>query len=152
MKSVLPLRINSTVRLRLRNRIAARTQVTSHGTPRIPDAPRGVILQPGARKILLNWSLPVINKNITGWRIYKDTESNLAMEIKDKGTRQMFMDVTTADAPPVHNFFVCAVNGLIEGPKVQVQGSAKPETAPTDPTSPPEWTVEMAGGRNRNLR
>jgi hypothetical protein len=70
------------------------------------------------------------------------------MEVADKGTRQMFMDVTAGATPPVVNFFVSALNAMgTESRKVQMQGSALAEaSAPADPALPPGYTEEASGG------
>jgi hypothetical protein len=120
------------------------------GSNEIPPAPRDVLSQSGARKVLLTWSLAENDTATAHWRIYRDTESNLVMEIADRGTRQMFLDVTAGASPATYNFFISGVNKLgREGPKVQVQGKATAEAgAPSDPSVPPEFTSGGSGGGN----
>lgn len=122
--------------------------LATRGLPGRPPAPRDVQIQSGARKVLLTWKLAPNDQTTAHWRVYRDTESNLVMEIADLGTRQMFLDVTSGATPPVYNFFVSGVSQLgVEGPKVQVQGSAEVEAgAPSDPSLPPGYTDESSGG------
>jgi hypothetical protein len=122
--------------------------VAQRGSTDIPPRPRDLMAQSGARKVLLTWSLAEGDEITARWRIYKDTESNLVMEIADRGTRQMFLDVTSGATPPTVNFFVSGLSKLgTEGPKVQVQGKATVEAgAPSDPAVPPGYTSGSAGG------
>lgn len=88
--------------------------------------------------------------DITGWRIYKDDESTMYAEIRDRGTRQHFIESSAGASPPTGNFFISSMNVLgIESQKVQVQGKATVESgAPVMPPSPPGYTQGGAGGGN----
>jgi hypothetical protein len=123
----------------------------TRGTAQAPQPPREIIVQPGPRGIFLSWSLPSgFNADIQGWRIYKDDEATLYAEIKDRGTRQHFIETTAGTTPPVVNVFVSSLNQLgMESAKIQAQGSALAETgAPAMPSSPPGYTQGGAGGGN----
>lgn len=128
-------------------------QVANQGSPRRPDPPRDVFVQSGSRKVLLTWKLPPHSDDIRRWRIYRDTEKNLVMEVADRGTRQMYLDVSAGTTPPTYNFFVSSVNAAgVESVKVQVQGKATAETgAPSDPPPPPGYTNESSGGGDKTF-
>lgn len=118
------------------------------GASDIPPLPRDFVAQSGARKVLLTWGLAA-NDGITAhWRLYRDTESNLVMEIADRGTRQMTLDVTAGASPPTYNFFVSGVSlAGHEGPKLQTQGKALTEAAaPSDPVPPTSFSGTASGG------
>lgn len=138
-------------------RAIEKQQIANHirvrGTPSKPQAPRDLQAQSASRSALLTWKLPVFHDNISGWRVYKDTEANLVAEIRDKGTRQVIIPLDAGTTPPVSNFFVCAISTLgRESAKTTVQGSAQAETgAPSIPTVPPGYSQEAAGGANRSL-
>ena len=138
-------------------RAIEKEQITNHirlrGTPSKPETPRDVQVQSASRSALLTWKLPVFHDNISGWRVYKDTESNLVAEIRDKGTRQVIIPLDAGASPPVANFFICSISTLgRESAKTSIQGSALAETgAPSIPSVPPGYTTEAAGGRNRSL-
>lgn len=114
----------------------------TRGTPRIPDPPRDVIAQPGSRGVLLAWGLPAVFFDIVGWRIYKGDENTLYHELRDRGTRQMFVEATAGTTPPNNNFFISSMNAFgKESQKVQIQGKATAETgAPSMPGAPPGYT------------
>lgn len=125
-------------------------QFDAIGSADVPPAPREFSIQSGARKVLLTWGLAANDKITAHWRLYKDTEANLVMEIADRGTRQIFLDVTAGTTPPTYNFFVSGVSiqGR-EGPKVQAQGKALAETgAPSDPSVSSDFTAGGSGGGN----
>lgn len=136
-------------------RYALRTQaadlVRTRGTSRKPAPPREIILQSGPRGVLLSWSLPAgMFTDISGWRVYKDNESTLYAELKDRGARQHFIEATSGATPPTGNFFISSVNLFgVESQKVQVQGKSTVESgAPPMPPSPPGYTQGDAGGGN----
>lgn len=118
-----------------------------------PQAPRDVFVQPASRGVLITWKLPVDHDTVAGWRIYKNTESNLVAEIRDKGTRQAFIPLDAGATPPQNNFFVCSFSTLgRESGKIFRQGKATIEaSAPGVPEPPPGYVQEQAGGRNRTL-
>jgi hypothetical protein len=149
MKAILR---NYGIRMTTEQRQVARAQagdmVRTRGTARVPRPPRDVILQAGPRGVLLSWTLPDDGgQDVRGWRVYKGDESTLYCEIKDRGTRQHFVEATAGTTPPQNNLFVSAFNALgVESAKVQVQGAATSETgAPTMPSSPPDYG--NTGGR-----
>lgn len=152
MKAILR---NYGIRMNTEQRQVARSQasdmVRTRGTARIPNPPRDIIPQPGPRGVLLSWSLPSgFADDITGWRVYKDDENTLYVELHDRGSRQHFIETTAGSIPPVSNFFVSSINALgQESAKVQVQSAAAVEAgAPPMPGSPPGYTQGNAGGGN----
>lgn len=127
-------------------------QLKSRGNGRAPEAPRDVQAQAGSRGALLTWKLPATGGNwIRGYRIYKDTESNLYQEIQDPGTRQLYVALSSGATPPVTNFFVSAISAAgAESPKTQVKAVALAEAgAPEIPAVPPGYAKESAGGATR---
>jgi hypothetical protein len=103
------------------SRVRAVTQVRTHGTSRIPAAPRALNAQSAEGGVLLTWKLPTRYNDVTGYRIYTGSEKNLSIEVKDRGTRQMFVPLQSGGSPPLNNVFVSVVNGFREGPKLQLQ-------------------------------
>jgi hypothetical protein len=130
----------------------AANHIRARGTPSKPATPRDLQIQSASRGALLSWKLPVSHDDISGWRVYQGTESNLVAEIRDKGTRQVFVPLDAGSSPPKANFFVCAISTLgRESAKLMGQGSALSESgAPNVPTVPPGYTGESAGGGNRS--
>jgi hypothetical protein len=120
-------------------RIQAADYLRVRGTKQLPEAPRGLYIQPGPRGFLVSWSLPVNFDDIVGWRLYKDDEGSLYQDIRDRGIRQKFIDATAGATPPTVNVFVSSVNAMgYESPKIQGQGSALAEAgAPPMPAAPP---------------
>lgn len=118
-----------------------------------PESPRDVMVQPASRGVFVTWKLPQFHDNITGWRVYVNNESNLAAQIRDKGTRQLFVPTDSGATPPTVNIIVSSITTLgRESAKIQQQGSAIAETgAPTNPTAPPGYLDESSGGLNRSL-
>ncbi|MGA2648642.1 MAG: hypothetical protein ABSF15_28495, partial [Candidatus Sulfotelmatobacter sp.] len=82
------------------------------GTASLPEAPRDVQVQPAAGGVLVSWKLPVNHDNVAGWRVYLNTESNLAAQIRDKGTRQQFIPLSSGATPPTSNIMVSAFTTL----------------------------------------
>ena len=126
----------------------------SRGTLKLPQAPRDIIAQSGARGVFLTWGLPQVYFDIVGWRIYKTDENTLYTEIRDRGNRQCFVEATASATSPVTNFFVSSVNQLgRESQKVQVQKAAANEAnAPANPPPPPGYTnysVDRSSGTGR---
>jgi hypothetical protein len=137
-------------------RYVARSQAADltriRGTTRIPQPPRDIIVQAAPRGILLTWNYPTDYSDIQRWRVYKDSETALFAEIKDRGTRQCFVPTTAGASPPTVNLFVSSMSiAGIESSVVQVQGKAIAEAgAPTLPAAPPEYSSINSGGRDRN--
>lgn len=128
-------------------------QLVSRGNGRAPDPPRDIQAQPGSRGALLTWKLPVTGSEwVRGWRIYRDTETNLYSEIQDPGNRKLYVELSSGSAPPVTNFFVSALSAAgAESQKVQVQAQALAETgAPEIPAPPPGYGNEGSGGGGRS--
>lgn len=128
-------------------------QLVNRGNGRPPYPPRDIQAQPGSRGALLTWKLPVTGGEwIRGFRIYKDTESNLYSEIQDPGNRKLYVELSSGSTPPVTNFFISALTADgSESPKVQVQAQALAETgAPSIPDPPPGYGSEGSGGGGRN--
>jgi hypothetical protein len=103
-------------------------------------------------RYLGNWyqADPVAFSDIVGWRVYKNDESTLYSDIRDRGTRQCMVETTAGSTPPTTNLFVSSVNAFgIESPKVQTQGKAAIEAgAPAMPGVPPGYNQGGAGGGN----
>jgi hypothetical protein len=120
------------------------------GTKQLPQPPRGIVVQPAPRGVLVTWNYPAVNFDIQRWRVYRGDENTLYAEIKDRGTRQSFVEATAGASPPTVNIFVSSVNALgIESAKVQIQGKSIAEAgAPTMPTVPPEYNSINSGGRD----
>jgi hypothetical protein len=79
---------------------------------------------------MVTWHLPMRYDDVTGYRVYTGSERNLAMEIRDRGTRQIFVPLAAgATASQRQNIFVSVVNGFREGPRLQIQASALPISA-----------------------
>lgn len=115
-------------------RLQSEDYLRVRGTKQIPDPPRGIFLQSGPQGFLVSWSLPANFSDIVGWRIYKDDETSLFQEIRDRGIRQKFVNSTAGATPPVVNIFVSSVNALgVESAKIQAQGSASADAAATVP-------------------
>jgi len=123
------------------------------GTASLPQAPRDVQVQPAAGGVLVTWKLPVNHDNVAGWRIYLNTESNLAAQIRDKGTRQQFIPLSSGATPATANVMVSAFTTLgRESAKVVKPATPLSQTETTTvPTVPPGYTDESAGGANRSL-
>lgn len=130
-----------------------RDLIRTRGGTAKPQSPRDVFVQPASRSVLLTWKLPEDHDNVAGYRIYKNTESNLVAEIRDKGTRQALIPLDSGASPQPANFFVCSISTLgRESSKVMVQGKATAEaSAPNVPEPPPGYLAEGAGGKNRTL-
>jgi hypothetical protein len=127
--------------------------IRTQGTASVPEAPRDVQVQPAAGGALVTWKLPVNHDNVAGWRVYLNTESNLAVQIRDKGTRQAFVPLSSGPIPPPANIMVSSFTTLgRESGKVVKPATAHAQTATTTvPTAPPGFTEEAAGGANRSL-
>lgn len=136
-------------------RYIARSQAADltrvRGTTRIPQPPRDIIAQAGPRGILLTWNYPPDPSDIQRWRVYKDNETTLFAEIKDRGTRQCFVPTSAGASPPTVNLFVSSMSiAGVESPTVQVQAKAIAEAgAPALPSAPPEYSSVNSGGRDR---
>lgn len=137
MKSILDTQMGGDSTTNFQARFRAVTHIRTHGTQRIPANPRGVTVQPGQGGALVTWHLPQRYNDVTGYRIYQGTEKNLSIQIRDRGTRQMFIPLTAGANPPQNNIFISAVNGFREGSRIQVQTKAQPDNlAPPQPTTP----------------
>jgi len=125
----------------------------TRGTPSLPQAPRDVFVQPANGGVLVSWKLPADHSNVAGWRVYVNTESNLAAQIRDKGTRQAFIPLGSGTSAPVVNIMVSSFTTLgRESTKVVQQGSPATQAATTTvPSVPPGYDLESAGGLNREL-
>ncbi len=101
--------------------------------------------------VFLTWKLPTRNQDVSGYRVYVGDERNLAVQIRDRGTRQAFIPLTSGAAPPVTNVFVSVVNGFREGPKQQVQvtAQANTNTPGVKPPPPTGYLEEFAGGLDK---
>jgi hypothetical protein len=134
----------------LRERVRAVTQVRAHGTQKIPDAPRGLVVQSAPGGALLTWHLPKRYNDVTGYRICTDTEKNLSIQIRDRGTRQMFVPLAGGTTPPLNNIFVSAVNGFREGPRLQVQiAAAVDSSTPKLPLPAYDYRDQFSGGLDK---
>src|SRR5438105_9103901 len=117
--------------------------IKTRGTGRTPAAPRDLVLQSAPRGILVNWRPGEgFVGDVSGWRIYKDTEGALFQEIRDPNTMQVFVPTTAAATSPKVNIFVSAISPLgQESPMVSGQAAALAEAgAPAVPTIPDSFT------------
>jgi hypothetical protein len=132
-------------------RVRSITQIRAHGTQRIPAIPRGVVAQPAEGGAVVTWHLPERYDDVTGYRIYLGTEKNLAIQIRDRGTRQIFVPLQSGANPPVNNIFISVVNGYREGPKLQVQVKASANTnfLNTVPPPPGDFVEQFSGGLDK---
>lgn len=151
MKSTLPPQMGARHTENLRSRVRAITQVRTHGTVKLPAAPRGVQVQPAEGGVQVTWHLPERYDDVTGYRIYLGSEKNLAMQIKDRGTRQMFIPLQSGGSPPTANVFVSVVNGYREGPAVQVQSKPVPNASIPNvkPQPTKDFVNQFSGGLDK---
>ncbi len=128
-------------------------QIRQRGTPSSPMSPRDVQVQGAAGGVLVTWKLPTVHDNIAGWRVYINTETNLAAQIRDKGTRQLFIPLSSGASPTPSNVMVSSFTTLgRESGKVITKATPLTQTASTTvPTTPPGYLAESAGGVNRAL-
>jgi len=120
MKSILPHTIKQNANDQLLTRLLTNARLLIAGTPQKPSAPRGVrFSQKTDTSGLLFWEPPAVPSQVTGYRVYRDIETTLAIEIGDPKTLQAQVDMPTSRSV---NFFVSAVNGQAESAKIQVQG------------------------------
>lgn len=120
MKSLLGFDQSQNLDQRSLGRQLANARLRIAGSPRRPTIPRGCRFYPKtATSGLLVWEVPEGPGQITGYRVYRDTESNLAIEIGDQQTTQAQVDMP---AMGTVNFFISSVNGQVESSKIQVQG------------------------------
>lgn len=125
--------------------------IITRGTQRRPEPPRDVTAQAGPRGALVTWKLAKNNSDTKGYRVYKDTETNLYEEIQDRGRRQEFVELSAGASPPITNVFVSCINASgQESQKVQVKAQASIEAgAPSVPSTPPGYSSEGSGGGDR---
>lgn len=129
----------------------AATVLQVSGSRKRPDPPRSIIAQPGSLEVLLTWNSPYRSGDISGWRIYKDTESNLVDSIQDPNVRQARIKVPANTSTA---FYISAVNAMgTESIKVQVIAKANTDqlvasggTSGTTPSLPPGYSNEPSGG------
>lgn len=128
-------------------------QIRQRGTPSQPSSPRDIQVQKAAGGVYVTWKLPQFHDNIAGWRVYVNTESNLAAQIRDKGTRQLFVPLSSGSSPASVNVMVSSFTNLgRESSKVVQQGKPLAQSSTTTvPTVPPGYDAESAGGVNRSL-
>jgi hypothetical protein len=150
MRSTLRAQMGGDRATMMQARVRSITQVRVHGTRRIPAQARGIIAQPAQGGAVLTWHLPTRYDDVTGYRIYTGTEKNLSIQIRDRGTRQMFVPLAGGDTPPINNIFVSAVNGFREGPRQQIQIAALADTAPQVVPSPTyDFLDQFSGGLDK---
>lgn len=121
------------------------------GSQNRPDPPRSIITQPGSLEVLLTWNAPFRASDISGWRIYKDVESNLVDSIPDPNVRQARIKVP-ANTPTA--FYISSINSAgRESIKIQVIAKANTDqlvvsggTSGTTPSLPPGYSGEPSGG------
>lgn len=138
---------------RLLEKQQAANIIRARGSARIPDAPRDIQVQKASRGVYVSWKLPEVHDVILGWRIYLNTENNLVRDVRDKGTRQVFIPLNAGATPPTYNIFVCSYSALgRESELVLQQGKAQVEAgAPTVPTASAGYLEEKSGGGDRSL-
>ena len=137
-------------------RFQATDQIRIRGTAQTPPAPRDVMAQSGPRGVLLTWSLPdsrdAQTSYVTGYRVYKNDEQTMYAQIKDRGTRSIFVETSAGSTPPPTNFFVSCINALgMESTKTHVTWQATTEAgAPTMPNVPNGYNQTYGGGGNHD--
>lgn len=153
MKSIVSSLSGQSYFARALDRQQAANQLRSSGTPSLPAAPRDVQVQPANGGVLVSWKLPTNHGNVAGWRVYLNTESNLAAQIRDKGTRQLFIPLGSGPTPSPVNVMVSSFTTLgRESGKVIKQGvPVVQDTATSVPSVPPGYLAESAGGADRSL-
>jgi len=108
------------------------------------------MVQSGEGGTLVTWSLPTRYDDVTGYRIYTGTEKNLSVQIRDRGTRQLYLPLAGGTTPAKQNIFVSVVNGFRESGRLQVQSAALPTSAPPvipQPTN--DFQNEFSGGLDK---
>jgi hypothetical protein len=128
-------------------------QIVARGTPRPPQSPRDLQIQRANGGAYATWKLPADHSNVAGWRVYVNSESNLAAQIRDKGTRQIFVPLGSDSSPKNVNVMVSAFTTLgRESGKIIKQSAPLSQTASTNvPSAPPGYLNEAAGGSDRSL-
>jgi hypothetical protein len=136
----------------MQERVRSITAIRAHGTQRIPAAPRGVGVQPAQGGAVVTWHLPSNYDDVTGYRIYVGTEKNLSLQIRDRGTRQIFVPLAAGATPKQNNIFISVVNGFREGPRLQVQGRALDNGTMTEQVVPLpafDFVEQFSGGLDK---
>lgn len=153
MKSLVSSLTGQSYLARALDRQQMANHIRTRGTPGLPQSPRDVQVQSAAGGVLVTWKLPTNHDNVAGWRVYLNTESNLAAQIRDKGTRQIFLPLGSGPTPTTVNVMVSSFTTLgRESGKVIKQGAPTvQDTATAVPTVPPGYLNESAGGANRSL-
>lgn len=146
MKSIIPPQLGGDRTAMMQNRVRAVTQVRAHGTKKIPDIPRSVVVQSGQGGALVTWNLPTRYNDVTGYRIYVGSEKNLAVQIRDRGTRQAFIPLSTGASPaPITSIYVSTVNGFRESGRIQLKTSAQAGST-TVPQPTTDFLNQFSGG------
>jgi hypothetical protein len=123
-----------------------------NGANRRPQAPRNPQAQSGSRKVLVTWDAPLVTDGILGYKIYKDTESQLLDTLNDPNVRQYSVPSSAGSSPPTINIFISSFTKRDESQKVQVQGAATAESgAPTDPSVPTDSGASGKTGASIDL-
>lgn len=153
MKAIITSSPGSNPTQRLLDKQQAANQIRVRGSAGLPEAPRDLQIQPANGGIQVSWKLPVNHARVAGWRVYLNTESNLSQQIRDKGTRQVFIPLGSGATPATVNVMVSSFTTLgRESTKVVSQGSPLSQTGTTQvPSAPPGYLKESAGGANRQL-
>lgn len=139
------------------DRLIEKQQVSNQqrvrGVSGLPEPPRDLQVQPAAGGVLVTWKLPVGHDRVAGWRIYLDTESNLVAQVRDKGTRQMFIPLSSGPTPNSSNIMVSAITTLGRESGKRVVSAIPPAQAWSTvvPSVPPGYRDEGPGGANRGL-
>ena len=121
MKSVLQHDFGKDWTSRIQNRLSAKTFIRVNGSPRKPPQPRGVrfVIRDGVGVLVWEKPLRAHSTDITGYQIYRNTETEPVARIADKNTTQTAVDMPNSGSV---NFYIATVNGLREGPRIHVQG------------------------------
>ena len=152
MKSVLGPALGADREVMMRGRARAITQVRTHGTQRLPAMVRGIVPQPAQGGAVLTWHLPSRYDDVTGYRIYVGTEKNLSIQIRDRGTRQIFVPLAAAGTPTEQAIFISAVNGFRECPRLQIKTSSLSNSTATTQVVPlptHDFLNEFSGGLDK---
>lgn len=88
---------------------------------RRPDPPRDLQVTVGTLDVTISWTAPVNPVDVAGWRVYKDTESNLIDKIADPSTTQVKIKLSISSPTA---FYISSVNSIgQESIKIQAIGT-----------------------------
>lgn len=112
-------------------------------TKKRPDPPRSLISQAGPSQAFVTWNAPAKANGVSGYRIYRDNESNFIGSTNDATTRS-----ATVQMPASSQTFVyvsSVTDSGRESIKVQVLATSGAAGA-ASPVQPPGYSLEPTGG------